>query len=497
MDKLQNKLQHYLNQFKNGKLAVQVKGYVDHENLMQILSKYNVPVVYQTDIEASFYISHPYLWVDNGLICGNKDMSYCTRNSGITEYIDADELNHLDMLQDFENSKLVVQVDNSFQSEKLIDYLRKNGVAIHSATDYTSNPSRFPYFYMLRPTELTAGESFKAIENYVHIHKVVSFDVFVSEALLNFNLKDFTSGQTVMRINDGNEYEQFIRYLQKHGIEDESFPVNASSYDEDYPFFFMRNENGSSELNAGVSAALITETYGHKCVLNYSDFDFTEELQETIKETDRNDLAAFTSGRLTVHINNSMEHRLFLDYLKEHGLSGKLYPDIKQYDKNNAYFYMYKGKMSGDMLLTAIRDVNAYFREHHKEMSVKEFCNVDFISNTKPKAIEESVPLSLYEQVKAERNQAFAQLNALGVSFGEDPKLAQKRIEDTVIDHILSAIKEKSTALCNMVRKHYGTPNDIVQDFIENISSIIDSVRDDLDNDITAERDLEQDEREL
>lgn len=401
------------------------------------------------------------------------------------------------MLQDFENSKLVVQVDNSFQSEKLIDYLRKNGVAIHSATDYTSNPSRFPYFYMLRPTELTAGESFKAIENYVHIHKVVSFDVFVSEALLNFNLKDFTSGQTVMRINDGNEYEQFIRYLQKHGIEDESFPVNASSYDEDYPFFFMRNENGSSELNAGVSAALITETYGHKCVLNYSDFDFTEELQETIKETDRNDLAAFTSGRLTVHINNSMEHRLFLDYLKEHGLSGKLYPDIKQYDKNNAYFYMYKGKMSGDMLLTAIRDVNAYFREHHKEMSVKEFCNVDFISNTKPKAIEESVPLSLYEQVKAERNQAFAQLNALGVSFGEDPKLAQKRIEDTVIDHILSAIKEKSTALCNMVRKHYGTPNDIVQDFIENISSIIDSVRDDLDNDITAERDLEQDEREL
>lgn len=36
-----------------------------------------------------------------------------------------DELNHLDMLQDFKDSKLVVQVDNSFQSEKLIDYLRK------------------------------------------------------------------------------------------------------------------------------------------------------------------------------------------------------------------------------------------------------------------------------------------------------------------------------------------------------------------------------------
>ena len=256
-----SRLQDYLNRFKDGKLAIQVKGYVDHKNLMKILSKYNVPVTYQTEVEASFYISHPYLWVDNGLICGNKDMSYCTHDSGITECIDADKLNHLDiMLQDFKNSKLVVQVDNSFQSEKLINYLRKNGVAIHSATEYTSNPSRFPYFYMLRPTELTAGESYEAIEDYVHIHKVVSFDVFVSEALLNFNLKDFISGQTVVRVNDRKEYEQFICYLQKHGIKDESFPAKASSYDKDYPFFFMRNENGSSELNAGVSAALITET---------------------------------------------------------------------------------------------------------------------------------------------------------------------------------------------------------------------------------------------
>jgi|GEM_PF-4049962 len=72
-----------------------------------------------------------------------------------------------------------------------------------------------------------------------------------------------------------------------------------------------------------------------------------------------------------------------------------------------------------------------------------------------------------------------------------------KRIEDTVIDHILSAIGEKSTTLCDMVRKHYGTPNDIVQDFMENISSIIDSVRDDMDNDITVEHDLEQNEREM
>lgn len=58
------------------------------------------------------------------------------------------------------------------------------------------------------------------------------------------------------------------------------------------------------------------------------------------------------------------------------------------------------------------------------------------------KADEETVPLSAYEQVKAERNQAFAQLNALGISFGEDPKFTQKRIEDTVIEKFSAGIAD-------------------------------------------------------
>lgn len=490
-----SRLQDYLNRFKDGKLAIQVKGYVDHENLMKILSKYNVPVTYQTEVEASFYISHPYLWVDNGLICGNKDMSYCTHDSGITECIDADKLNYLDMLQDFKDSKLVVQIDNSFQSEKLINYLRKNDVAIQSATDYTSNPSRFPYFYMLRPTELTAGESFKAIEDYVHIHKVVSFDAFVSEVLSNFNLKDFTSGQAIVRVKDKNEYEQFIRYLQKHGIKDESFPAKASSYDERFSYFYMYdNENGSPELNAGASAALIIGLHGSKCILNYSDFDFVEELQETIKETDRSDLAAFKAGKLAIHTSNSMEHRLFLEYLSNNGLSDKLYPEIKEY-KEPSYFYMFKGKKSHEMMLSTVHDFNSYFQGHHKGMTFKEFYAMD-IAHTIPSQVpEKTIPLSVYEQVKAERDIAFGQLEALGTSFGEKPESALNRIENDAIDCIFAAIKEKSDTLCDMVRNHYGTPRDIVQEFMENISSIIDSARNDLNskkNDRTADAEHEE-----
>ena len=100
-------------------------------------------------------------------------------------------------------------------------------------------------------------------------------------------------------------------------------------------------------------------------------------------------------------------------------------------------------------------------------------------------------------QVKSERDIAIEQLDALGTSFGEKPELALSRIENNVIDRVFAAIKEKSDVLCDMVRNHYGTPNDIVQDFTESLGSIIDSVRDDLDNDITVEHDLEQDEREI
>lgn len=407
-----NKLQDYLNQFKDGKLAIRVDSSLAYSALTEILNKYDISLIADSEFPDYLY-KRPYVVVDEDVyVYSYKNMDEVSRFTDIHDSVDISELECLDMLQDFKDGKLVVQLINSYQYEKFINYLKENDITINSKTEYTQNPSHFSYFYMLRPGVLTAGESYEAIKNYIHINKLVPLGVFMPA--------------------------------------------------------------------------------------------FKKTMKETnkVKEIQSNDFTDFTAGRLTVHINNSMEHRLFIDYLKEQGLSGKLYPDIKQYNKDNVYFYMYKGKLSGDMLLTAVRDVNtSYFREHHKEMSVKEFCNIDFADNTKIQEMkaepEETVPLSAYEKVMAERNQAFTQLNALGISFGEDPKFTQKRIEDTVIDHTLSAIEEKSAALCDMVRKHYGTPNDIVQDFMENISSIIDSVRDDPDNDITAEHDLEQDEREI
>lgn len=361
-----NQLQDYLNQFKDGKLAIRVDSSLAYSALTEILNKYDISLIADSEFPDHLY-QRPYVVVDeDAYVYSYKDMNEAYQFKNIYDSVDISELECLDMLQDFKDGKLVVQLINSYQYEKFISYLKENDVTINSAMEYTQNPSHFPYFYMLRPGILTAGESYKAIQDYVHIDKLVPLGVFM-------------------------------------------------------PAF----EKTMKEVNK-------------------------------VKEIQPNDFADFTSGRLVVHINNSIEHRLFIDYLKEQGLSGKLYPDIRQYNKDNSYFYMYKGKMSGEMLLAAAHYIDTpSFKERYKDMSVKDFCNVDFANSTKIQGIkvesEETVPLALYEQVRYERDCAIEQLNVLG-------------------------------ALCDMVRNHYGIPNDIVQDFTESLGSIIDSVRDDLNS---------------
>lgn len=340
-----DKLQHYLNQFKDGKLVIRVDSAIAYNVLTEILYKYDISLIADSEFPDHLY-ERPYVVVDEDTyVHSYEDMDNVSRFTDIHDSIELSELEYLDkadLLQDFKDGKLMVHVSNDTQYEKLISYLSPRDNRINYNT-------------------LSA----------------IGFD----------------SSNRYCRMVGG----KFMTYR---------------NYDIDNTVSF---------------------------------FDFVPRVFQI--ETDRNDLAAFTSGRLIIHINNSMEHRLFLDYLKEHGLSDKLYPDIKQYNKDNAYFYMYKGKMSGDMLLTAVRDVNtSYFREHHKEMSVKEFCNVDFANNTKIQEMkaepEETVPLSVYEQVMAERNQAFAQLNALGISFGEDPKFSLDRIREQIRTELEKADKE-------------------------------------------------------
>mgnify|MGYP004469295359 CR=1 FL=1 len=365
-----NKLQNYLNQFKDGKLAIRVDSSLAYSALTEILDKYDISLIADSEFPDHLY-QRPYVVVDEDAYVysyKNMDEVYCFRN--IYDSVDISELECLDMLQDFKDGKLVVQLINSYQYEKFISYLKENGIAINSAMEYTQNPSHFPYFYMLRPGILTAGESYKAIQDYVHINKLVPLGVFM-------------------------------------------------------PAF----EKTMKEVNK-------------------------------VKEIQPNDFADFTSGRLVVHINNSMEHRLFIDYLKEQGLSSKLYPDIRQYNKDKSYFYMYKGKMSGEMLLAAAHYIDTpSFKERYKDMSVKDFCNVDFANNTKIQEMkaepEETVPFSLYEQVKAERDIAFSQLEALGTSFGEKEDAVKERIEGNVLhyfDSLLGSKKEEIIFRLNHIK---------------------------------------------
>lgn len=276
-----NKLQNYLNQFKDGKLAIRVDSSLAYSALTEILDKYDISLIADSEFPDHLY-QRPYVVVDEDAYVysyKNMDEVYCFRN--IYDSVDISELECLDMLQDFKDGKLVVQLINSYQYEKFISYLKENGIAINSAMEYTQNPSHFPYFYMLRPGILTAGESYKAIQDYVHINKLVPLGVFMP----------------------------------------------------------------------------------------------------------------------------------------------------------------------------------AFFKERYKDMSVKDFCNVDFANNTKIQEMkaepEETVPFSLYEQVKAERDIAFSQLEALGTSFGEKEDAVKERIEGNVLhyfDSLLGSKKEEIIFRLNHIK---------------------------------------------
>lgn len=173
-----DKLQYYLNQFKDGKLVIRVDSSIAYYALDKILNKHNMSIIIDSEQIDNLY-RYPFLTVgEDGYVNLYKNMNEAYQVD-IREKVDISELECLDMLQDFKNRKLVVQLINGYQYEKFISYLKENGIAISSKTEYTQNPSRFPYFYMLRPGVLTAGESYEAIKNYIHINKLVSLGVFM------------------------------------------------------------------------------------------------------------------------------------------------------------------------------------------------------------------------------------------------------------------------------------------------------------------------------
>lgn len=177
-----NQLQDYLNQFKSGKLAIRVDSSIAYSVLTEILDKYDISLIADSEFPDHLY-ERPYVIVDeDAYVHSYEDMDNISRFTDIHDSVELSELECLDkadVLQDFKDGKLVVKLINGYQYEKFISYLKENGIAIRSKTEYTQNPSHFPYFYMLRPGVLTAGESYEAIKNYIHINKLVPLGVFM------------------------------------------------------------------------------------------------------------------------------------------------------------------------------------------------------------------------------------------------------------------------------------------------------------------------------
>lgn len=172
-----------LSRFVEGNLAVDCKDSIGLRVLWKMLDKYNFIVVDYGSHFRDSVNTKPYVCLDEYFMPhAEKSLDIINHRYDIHDCITITELEQKDkseLLQDFKDGKLVVQLINSYQYEKFISYLKENGIAISSKTEYTQNPSHFPYFYMLRPGVLTAGESYEAIKNYIHINKLVPLGVFM------------------------------------------------------------------------------------------------------------------------------------------------------------------------------------------------------------------------------------------------------------------------------------------------------------------------------
>ena len=61
---------------------------------------------------------------------------------------------------------------------------------------------------------------------------------------------------------------------------------------------------------------------------------------------------------------------------------------------------------------------------------------------------EETVPLSAYEQVKAERDIAIGQLEDLGTFLGEKPEIAKQRMEDEIMEKVNIKLSDIADKIC-------------------------------------------------
>lgn len=256
------------------------------------------------------------------------------------------------------------------------------------------------------------------------------------------------------------DYLKFRKALSYCGIEIPDRKEDDAVYFKNYPYFVIG-------CNRGIYTAPSFERicYDWENINNACNIDNVVTATDMIYENEVSDLQKFVDGRLIVEVNNVNDYILFMNQLKAAGFN---IPEISsvdadKYSENYPYYFTWLSIRHEKSVIMEKASNKEYIKKDYgivkytsfRDMdSVKEYFSIKPV-NDKP---EPDYKL-LYEQVKAERDIAFGQLEALGTSFGEKEDAAKERMEGNVLHHLDSLLDRKKEEIIFRLNNTHGSKN--------------------------------------
>lgn len=273
-------------------------------------------------------------------------------------------------------------------------------------------------------------------------------------------VKKINNQEIAFYCTNRTDYLKFRKALSYCGIEIPDRKEDDAVYFKNYPYFVIG-------CNRGIYTAPSFERicYDWENINNACNIDNVVTATDMIYENEVSDLQKFVDGRLIVEVNNVNDYILFMNQLKAAGFN---IPEISsvdadKYSENYPYYFTWLSIRHEKSVIMEKASNKEYIKKDYgivkytsfRDMdSVKEYFSIKPV-NDKP---EPDYKL-LYEQVKAERDIAFGQLEALGTSFGEKEDAAKERMEGNVLHHLDSLLDRKKEEIIFRLNNTHGSKN--------------------------------------
>lgn len=273
-------------------------------------------------------------------------------------------------------------------------------------------------------------------------------------------VKKIKNQEIAFYCDNRTDYLKFRKALSYCGISIPDRKEDNAVYFKDYPYFVIG-------CNRRIYTAPSFERicYDWENINNVCNVDNVITATDMIYENEVGDLQKFMDGQLIVEVNNVNEYTLFMNQLKAAGFCGAEISSISTncYSENYPYYFM-RSSVSHDNLMVMEKASNKeYIKKDYGIVKYTSFRDMDSVNeyfsikpvNDKP----EPYYKVLYEQVKAERDIAFSQLEALGTSFGEKEDAAKERMEGNVLHHLDSLLDRKKEEIIFRLNNTHGSKN--------------------------------------